>query len=99
MQNKYIPLGKISEYLGYKINPATAHRWRQKGVFHNGERVVLESKKIGSRYFVTEEDLNRFISKLNTSSSKFSELPTPLNGLASLDSVNQADQILDGFHV
>ena len=95
MSNNYIPVRKIGVYLGYTINPSTAHRWRQKGVFHNGKWVKLAAKKIGSRYFVTKENLAAFIAELNTTPE---ELALTVNDVVPTSS-EQADQILDQFNI
>ncbi len=62
----WVPLTQIGEFLGHDVHPGTTHRWRLKGVIHNGERIKLAVRKIGSRFFTSEEAVRTFIERLNT---------------------------------
>lgn len=93
--SELIPIGKIGKYLGYNIHPATAHRWRERGVMHNDERIYLKAQKIGARHFVDKSDLQAFIAKLNASAPA-AEVPCPSPRTKSKEEV---DELLDEFGV
>jgi len=88
-----IPLTQIGKIIGYKIHLATAHRWRQKGVVHNGEQVKLPVRRIGSRFFVTEDDVRAFIARLNTTSDGNKAITNPR------PDANETSRLLDKFKV
>jgi len=88
----WVPLTQISELIGYKIHPATAHRWRQTGVVHDGRRIKLPVRKIGSRFFVNEESVRAFLERLNSEPEQ-----AVLTG--SLIDKAESGQLLDKFGV
>ncbi len=88
-----IPIGRIGEYLGCEVPLPTAHRWRLKGISHQGQRIRLPAIKIGSRFYVTESGLAEFIDKLNDSSETISDRQSTATDTMA------ADSILDGMEV
>ncbi len=96
MRSAMIPIGKIGNFLGYDLNPATGHRWRVKGILHNGRRIRLAAQRIGARYYVSEEDLRAFIAALNSSNNESSQQ----NSIHPVSiSATDADKLLDDFGV
>jgi hypothetical protein len=49
------------------INPATVYRWTVKGSkARNGERILLQSVRVGSRIVTTTAAVERFVSALSS---------------------------------
>ena len=46
------------------VNPATVHRWATHGITVNGQRVKLETCRVGRRLLTSEPALERFLSAL-----------------------------------
>lgn len=66
---------RIAGTTNSRICRETAIRWATRGVRGtNGQRVVLEAVRIGSRWFTTEEWFNTFMAELST--KRAATLPT-----------------------
>lgn len=59
----FIPLAEVAKQLPGRPHVSTLHRWTTKGV----RGVKLETTRVGSRVYVTQEAIERFLAELNTS--------------------------------
>lgn len=61
-----VPLGKaFQEVIGEQFDYSTFWRWGQRGVLVNGQRVYLETTKIGQRRRTTVSAVRRFVAAMN----------------------------------
>ncbi len=58
----YFSLSQAASRLPGRPHVSTLHRWTTKGV----RGVKLETTRVGSRVFVTQEAIQRFLNELNT---------------------------------
>lgn len=68
---KLLKTNEIASQLGIQLHHSTVIRWTRKGVVVDGKKVILPSVRIGNRIYVSEEELQNFVAKLNCQVSEF----------------------------
>lgn len=64
--DEYIHLTKLPAFVPGRPHKSTIFRWIQLGVVApNGERIKLETNRVGGRIFVKLSDLQTFLNRLN----------------------------------
>jgi hypothetical protein len=90
---KLLPPGRQ----GRPVNFSTIYRWIFTGVrAPDGERVKLEAIRLGGRYLVSREAIERFIERLSTHDVEVSTPPQPARTPTALErAVARADRSLE----
>ena len=94
----FVPLSELPKHLpsgrrGKRIHASTIWRWAHHGVLRDGQRIKLETSRIGGTYYTSPDAVVRFLAALSQP-----ELPTRSYGQTSrqrMKRINSAKKALE----